>query len=557
MVVIDTSFQKLNSLLKKSITLKELEDVLADMGMELDDSQGDEIKVEITAERVDLITTQGLARAINCYKQFVPEYQEIKTNPSKYTHVVDPQVKKYRPFTRSFIVKGISLNDQDIKLIMRVQEKIHDTFGRKRKKVSIGIYDLDQISFPVTYTVKKPSEISFIPLDETKVATATQILETHPKGKEYKHLLEGFNKYPLQIDAKNNILSMPPIINSADLGNVNTSTTNLFVESTGSDEKALDEVMNILSTMFYDLKGKIFQVAIQEKNKKTSCPALQTSTREVSVAFINKVIGLSLTPKQAIPLLKKMQYRIESTKGDKIKVIVPSVKTDVWHPIDIADDVARAYGYNNITPTLPDISTIGGMLPLNILAEDVSNFLVGLNLIEVKTFALTNHNNQFEKMNSQPVPHITLGKNTTDKELSMVRSHLMPEVIKSLASNRHRSFPQNIFEVGTVVVPDLEADVKAKNQEKLVCLICDEQADFTKIKQVLDQLASFLDIEIKVKETNHPSYIQGRVADIYFKSNKIGIIGEIHPICLENFGLVTPLSAFELNIEMIQESKSK
>ena len=466
MVIVDTSFKKLNSLLKKKISLAELELVLADMGMELDDHEGDEIKVEITAERTDLISPEGLARAINSYKGFVKGYQEIKVEKSNDVHKIDSSVKKYRPYTKSFVVKNVKFNDENIKSLMWIQEKIHDTYGRRRKKVAIGVYDLHKITFPVTYCAKKPEEIKFMPLGMDTIFNGKQILSKHPTGRDYAQLLEEFDKFPLQIDAKDEVLSMPPIINSNHSGKIGTDTKDIFVECTGTDAKSLDLIMNIMATMFNDWNGEVYSVQIKDGKSSSLCPNITETKFSISCKCVKNLIGLDLDSKSIAKLLPKMGYNVTEVKKDKVIVNIPSVRTDIWHEVDIADDVARAYGYNNIKPTLPNVSSIGEMLPANILIEDLAQFLVGLNLMEVKTYALTNHLDQFEKMNVKESAHIALGQNTEDKNLSMVRCWLIPEAIKALVANRNQEYPQSIFEIGTVIVPDKNADVKSKNVKK-------------------------------------------------------------------------------------------
>ena len=290
MVIVDTSFKKMQSLLKGNISIEELEKTLADMGMELDCVEGDEIKVEITAERTDLITPEGLARAINCYCGFTKEYQEIKVIKGDYIHKVESSVKPYRPATRSFVVKGLQFTDENIKALMWIQEKLHDTYGRKRKKVAIGVYELSKINFPVTYLAKTPEEIKFIPLGMEQSLNGRQILQRHPTGRDYAHLLEGFDKYPLQIDSKGQVLSLPPIINSDNLGKIDITTKDIFVECTGPDEDALDSVMSILATMFNDWGGKIYSVIIEDEGKTHVCPNMKAGKRTTSLNLIKNLI---------------------------------------------------------------------------------------------------------------------------------------------------------------------------------------------------------------------------------------------------------------------------
>jgi phenylalanyl-tRNA synthetase beta chain len=551
MVIVDTKLSRLNKLLKKKITIKQLDQCLADMGMELDEINGDEIKIELTAERIDLITPEGLARAINCYLGYAKKYPETKINKSNYVHKVKPIVKKYRAFTRSFIVKNLKFSSEDIKAIMWIQEKIHDTYGRKRKKLAIGLYDLDLIKLPVTYDALKPESIKFIPLGMTQELNGRQILQKHPTGRDYAHLIEKDDKYPIQIDSKGQILSMPPIINSDNLGKITKETKNLFIECTGPEEGTLDNAMNILSTMFGDWDGKIYSVTIEDGRSKTICPNLTPEKRTVSSEFVNKHIGINLKPKETAKMLTKMGHEIISVKGDNITFNVPATRTDIWHDVDIADDVARGYGFNNIKLTLPNISTMGKMLPINELKEDICNFLANIGLVEVNTFALTSKEVQYEKMNISEEKHIALGKNTTDKSLNMVRSWLLPELMKVLVANRNKEYPQKIYESAIVVSPDNKEESKARNVEKLACLLCEEKTDFTKAKQVLDAIFSYLGLEYEIKEAELGTFISGRAGEVYLKGKKIGSIGEINPQVLSNWELFMPVSGFEINLDEV------
>jgi len=548
MTIVDTKLSKLHKLIKKKISIKELEECLSNMGMELASVDNDDIKIEITAERTDLITPEGLARAINAYCGFITKYQKVKVNKTNYIHYVNQTVKKYRPFTRSFIVKDIKFSDEDIKALMWIQEKLHETYGRKRKKMALGVYDLNQITFPLTYTMMKPDECKFVPLGMDKELTGRQILQKHPTGRDYAHLIDKDDKYPIQMDKNKQILSMPPIINSDSLGRITEKTKNIFIECTGPDSDTLDATMNILATMFYDWGGKVYSMNIKDGSKTFICPNFKPRKKTISVKFTNQLIGINVKPQEAKKYLQKMGYDIVSVVGDKITVEIPTVRTDIWHDIDITDDIARGYGYDRIVPTVPNISTIASMLPINILKEDLCEFLATLGLIEVRTFALTNKNDQYEKMCIRPSPHIDLGQDTKDKNINMVRSWLLPECIKALVANRNKEYPQNIFEAGIVVVPDEKADVKARNVEKLAVLFCEEKADFTKIKQVLDNITNFLDLKYEIKETRNNSFVPGRVGIIYINKKEIGYIGEIHPQVLENWGIQIPIAALEINL---------
>ena len=309
--------------------------------------------------------------------------------------------------------------------------------------------------------------------------------------------------------------------------------------------------MNILATMFNDWGGHIYTVTIEDGKKRIVCPQLKSVEREISLIAIKKLIGIDVDLKKTVELLQMMEYTVVKKEKDKLVVKIPSIRTDIWHEVDIADDVARAYGYNNIKPSMPNIFTVGKMLPMNRLVENICNFLANLGLTEVKTFALTNQDDQYQKMNfDEDEPgHIALGSDTQDKNISMVRTWLLPEMLKTLVANRNKEYPQNIFEAGMVIIPDNKIDVRSRNVWKLAALLCAEKTDFTNIKQILDALVEFLGMKLETKETTELFLIPGRAADIFVNGKRLGFIGELHPQVLDNWELQVPVTAFELDLE--------
>src|SRR3989344_4866470 len=221
MVILETTFKELNKSVGKKLAKQELDEILFNLGFELETVENDNIKVEITPDRPDLLSTQGLARLLKAYLGIKPGLQEYKIKKSNFKIIVDKSVEKIRPYTVAAIIKNLNLDYEKIKEIINIQEKLHNTFARKRKKTSIGIYPLENISPPITYLAEKSDKIKFVPLDFEKELTGKEILEKHPTGIKYADLLKSYDKYPIFVDSKNKVLSMPPIINSQELGKVN------------------------------------------------------------------------------------------------------------------------------------------------------------------------------------------------------------------------------------------------------------------------------------------------------------------------------------------------
>ena len=165
----------------------ELEDEITMMGTPIEEVTDEILSVEIFPNRPDLLSLQNFARAVNQFREKSKIAQFKINKPEKdYTVTIEKEVKNIRPYTVCAIAKGLKLTDERLENVIDLQEKLHGSLGRKRKKVAIGIYPLDKIALPIRYTAKSPEEIKFIPLEEKKQMGAKQILKNHPTGNEYR-----------------------------------------------------------------------------------------------------------------------------------------------------------------------------------------------------------------------------------------------------------------------------------------------------------------------------------------------------------------------------------
>src|SRR3989344_1348401 len=326
-----------------------------------------EVSIEVFPNRPDLLSFQGFTRAFLSYlgKKNPPEYKTEK--PEKdFKVIIDKSVKKVRPYTACAIVKGLKFDNEKIEEIIDIQEKLHASYGRNRKKLAIGIYPLEQIKLPIKYYAKKPEEIKFQPLEFPKEITGRQILSQHPTGREYGDLLKDAEVFPIFEDANGEILSMPPIINSEKPGKIKEDTTDVFIECSGFNKEYLRKTINMIVTALADMGGKIYEREIEDGKDKYSSPDLSSEKLEFSVDYINKTLGLELTEKQISGNLKKMGIECKK-EGDKLTALIPPYRADILHEIDLAEEVAIAYGYENFKPEIPKISTIGEENPAAIL----------------------------------------------------------------------------------------------------------------------------------------------------------------------------------------------
>jgi len=165
---IDVSYNDLCNLIGRKIEIQKFvnEDILFAKG-EVDDIIDDTMKIDIKdTNRPDLWSAEGVAREIRLrYKSDFPTYRVKKSN---VVVNVDKSVENVRPLTVCAVVRNLKITGVVLYQLVQLQEKIAGTFGRNRKEVAIGVYDLDKIKLPINYTTVSPTGIKFITLDFEK-----------------------------------------------------------------------------------------------------------------------------------------------------------------------------------------------------------------------------------------------------------------------------------------------------------------------------------------------------------------------------------------------------
>ncbi|MFH1308272.1 MAG: phenylalanine--tRNA ligase subunit beta [archaeon] len=513
------------------------------LGTPLENLNDNEIELEIFPNRPDLLSFQGYIRALKAFLGKEKGLRNYKINPPQkdFEVVIDKNLEKIRPFTACAIVKGIKFDNEKIKEIVDVQEKIHTTFGRNRKKIAIGIYPLEKIKLPIKFLAMKPEEIKFIPLEETKEMTAPQILTKTSTGRDYAHLLRGYDKYPVFVDSAGKILSMPPIINSQNTGKITENTRDVFIECSGFNLDSLKKTLNIIVTMMADMGGSIYQMNLQYKQPEKT-PDLTPEKVKINIKDAEKLLGIELNEKKVKESLDKMGYDYKNSI-----VQIPAWRVDILHPVDIYEDIAIGYGFEKFQPEIPEIATIGQEDPKEIMKRKISDILTGLGLIEISTYHLTKKEDQFKKMVQKAQDIIEVESSKTD--YNILRQNLLHLALKVLSENVDAEYPQKIFEIGKVFSLDQKQETGIIEKNKIsIALI---PSNFTEIKRILDYLGNMLDTKFEVQETENQSFITGRTGSIIFNGKTIGIMGEISPTVLKNSHLKMPVAALEMGLDEI------
>ncbi|KAL5544838.1 hypothetical protein UlMin_008622 [Ulmus minor] len=557
----------------------ELDDVTTEKAIirkekHLDDDLGDEdeeviYKIEIPANRYDLLCLEGLAQALRIFNKQEETPTYTLANISKESMIkmhVKPETSLIRPYVVCAVLRGITFDEARYNSFIDLQDKLHQNIGRRRTLVAIGTHDLDTLQGPFSYEALPPTNINFVPLKQETSFRADALMEFYKsdlKLKKFLHIIENSSVFPVIYDCRRTVVSLPPIINGSHSA-ISLKTKNIFIECTATDLTKANIVLNTIVTAFSAFCLKKFEIepveVIYSDGKSYISPDLSVYNMEVSLSYINDCIGVSLEAKEVTNLLNRMQLcaelSVKDNKQHNINVHVPPTRSDVLHPCDVMEDVAIAYGYNNIPKrTLSSLRA----LPLNEFSELIRQEITRAGYTEVLTFILCSLRENFELLNRKDDKStaVVVG-NPRSSDFEAVRTRLMPGLLKTVGQNKDHPKPIKIFEVGDVAVLDETKDVGAANCRQLAALYCGATSGFELIHGLVDRVmevigAPFVPINDNsgyfIKPSDEPEYLPRRQASIIYKGKHIGNFGIVHPEVLVNFDIPDPCSFVELNLE--------
>ena len=550
MPTVNLNKKKVLEYIGKNISDEVLSEKIPMIGTDLEGITADEISVEIFPNRPDMLCEEGFARALKGFLGLEKGLRKYDVNKSDYTATIDSSVVKVREFAVATVIKGLDIDSDFITRLMQVQEKLHTTHSRNRKSAAIGVHDLDTVSFPLRYTTKG-KDFKFIPLEGKNEMTIEEILTVHPKGKAYAHLVDK-DVYPVWLDAKDKVVSFPPIINGAHT-TVTENTKNLLLDVTGTDEKVVLQALNIMVAMLADAGGKIYEVDVSGSKYPIIVPKLM----ELDISYANRLLGLELDAGSVVDYLLMMGLGAKKLSDSVVEVSIPCYRTDILHPMDLVEDIAIAYGYENFESEMSDATTVGSESQKTVFLRKVSELLVGLSYLECKSFHMTNAKTLFEKMNHEVSKDLVRTANAVNIEYDAMRDRLLSGLMKILSENTHNEYPQNLFEAGTVISHDDSSETNVNESTNIAMVSAGLTSDFSSMKAVIETFALNLDVAIGFEEHEDPSFISGRCAKLILSGVQIGVIGELHPEVLVNWGLDVPVAGAEIELSKVMDAVFK
>ncbi len=552
MPVITFNKKYLFSLLPKGTTEEKLNGQTYKMGFEPEQAGEKEVSLEITPNRPDLYSAVGFARA---FKNFNHKNKKLKYELGNEEPALEISVGReaanVRPFIASIAVHGIHLDEEILADLINFSEKFSETYGRYRKKIAIGMHDLDLIHGQLHYNAYEDER--YMPLNYRGEKLFSEVLKETEKGQKYGSIISASGRYPALKDSEGAI-SLIPILNS-ERTKVTTKTRNILVDITGIYREPVEKTADLIASIFMDLGAIIKPVRINYPGNERITPSLEKRYISMALTLAESEIGVPIGSSNIISLANKAGYEA-ALVGDKVRFRIPEYRLDIINEQDIVEDIAIAYGYDYINPTPILASQTGALLPEEEYFDTISGALTGMGFTEEVNTYLSNESSNFTAMRiketqgfspKEKMEYVKL-KNSKAASLTMMRTWLLPSLLRNLGSSLHDSMPQKLFELDMAF-----AMLKGKPLEEyhLAAVDAGPRSNLNGIKAVISEISYLFGINLDVGESDHGSFIKGRSAVLLHEGTIAGIFGELHPEVLQSFGIEEPTSAFEINLNAI------
>ena len=547
--------QKLVSKKGFSHDVEQLSEILPLLGTDIDKCDTETLDIEIFPNRPDLLSGETLSRAIRNFIHNEEAKPELDIIEGSIKMTVDKELENIRPVILGAIVRGVKNGSNDleidsfIKSLMEHQEKLHFALGRGRKRASIGVHDLSTLAPP--FRVKAaPGNLKFVPLNAEREMSIDEILLEHPKGIDYAHLLEGFEKYPIIVDSKDRILSFPPIINGNHT-TVSKSTTDFFIDVTGWDYRSCEACLMLVAMQLQERGGIIESIEITDCNGQNSTlPNGSAVEHKLPVEMLNGLLGSDLNDEQISAAINRMGGKLSTRDSDSIIIEMPRWRFDILHPVDLVEDIAIGHGYEDLGEDVPRSPMTAIPKSDAHLMRRIRDSMQGLGMIQIQSLTLSNDDDQFNLVRWENMGEVTRITNPITIDHTLLRQYLIPGLLRLLSSNRHHDLPQSVYELGTVVRDH-------KNSSRLAFLVAERSGGFAAVR---GRVQAFLrdmgatNYEIQSLPENEGPWLAGRAAKVIVEGNHVGCFGEIDPSVSELFELKVPISGAEFSLNEMKKS---
>jgi phenylalanyl-tRNA synthetase beta chain len=580
----------------------DLKSDLFGLGLEFEGETDDGLlQFEFGPDRLDRLSVEGVARSLRYQYGDDRGVHVPDCNDPDFTFVVDSDVPDERPYVTGAVVRGVDLDDAALESLIQLQEKLHATMGRKRAKGAIGIHDLvalkgdtlgeaaggseDAIGNSITYTGIAPDGDTFVPLDSERELTPAGVLAEHATGRTYADLVADYDRYPAIYDELG-LFSFPPVINGRRT-EVSTDSRDLLVELTGTDQWTIDRMCAIICYALAARGATIEAVEIEYAGgtdaggRTLRRPDFEVRHKFVAHDRIETMLGVDLDGSEVIDLFERSGLDAAVADGDGgstgagtdadtdgattddatvYEVSIPPYRVDVLHPLDLVDDVGRAYGFDELEPRYPDVGTVGSRHERSRLEAATRDVLTGLGFEDLLNFHMTSEPEVHDRMGVDPGTDVLGGGEPVSitepysEDYTVLRPWALPSLVMVLENNTHRAYPQDLAEVGLVAERDDDVNTRVAETRHVAGVLARTDATYEDAKARLQAVCRSFGAELATPPTDHPSFIDGRTASVVIDGEPVGVVGELHPAVLVEHDLELPVAGFEFALSALGEA---
>jgi len=566
----------------------ELREDLFALGLEYEGETDDgEFELEFAPDRLDRLSVEGVARSLRYQYGDDRGVYVPSVNDAEWTIEVDTDVPAQRPYVTGAVVRNVDLHmgEAVLESLIQLQEKLHATMGRQRAKGAIGVHDLVALKGSpaqsgdrnsIQYTGIDPEDDTFVPLESDREMTLSDVLVEHETGEKFADLVADYDRMPAIYDEVG-LFSFPPVINGKRT-EVDAQSRDLFIEMTGTDQWTIDHMLNIVCYMLDARGGQVERVDIdyaddaagESAGQTLVRPDFSTKTKTVAHADVESMLGIDLDGEDVVDLIERAGMDAETTEiaaGDDAgreaghlayEVVIPPYRVDVLHPVDVIDDIGRAYGFNELEPRYPDVSTVGGRHERSRHERAVRETLTGLGFEDLLNFHLISREANYERLGVEPGTDVLGGgraptiQEPYSEDYEIVRTWALPSIVLVLENNTHRSYPQDLAEIGLATAIDETEETNIEEWRTVAAVLARHDASFEDAKARLQALCDAFDADLETPRTTHPTFIDGRTAEVVIDGHSAGVIGEIHPEVIVEHDLELPVAGFEFRLDALR-----
>ncbi|EET90324.1 MAG: phenylalanine--tRNA ligase subunit beta [Candidatus Micrarchaeales archaeon] len=522
------------------------------IGMEVKGSDSDIVSLDITPNRPDLLYFYNFMETLRLFANRGAKSKSYAVESRIRTSIrVTKNVSSIRPNMAALVAEGLDMSGNALKYLVDFTEKLGSTYGRRRKKIAIGLHDYDKIDGGLVYDASHSGKI--VPLGESSERTFEEVIRKNRKGMDYAYTITGPSNgktaYPFLRDSEKT-LSLIPIINS-NISSISHKTKRMLIDITGIDE-SVDAVADMLACSLINMGAKVGLAEVSHGSATKTFPMMRRKSIEVGYKAISSVLGRSIAHSELPGLLESMGYSVAKLEKESLMAEVQPYRLDCFSSQDVIEDIAIAYGYDSIGTHSVENAGHGSPDLLEEFKNALGTLLSGFGFLEAYNYYLTNEKTCFEMMGKDfDSRRVVKLKNSKTEAFSILRDSLLPGLLHDISTTGHERMPQRLFEIGHVFSLEQGKPLEAT---RLGLIIEHSKANASECISIAKSVLGYLGIGYSLAGKDMPSFIPGRCASVVCGGEEIGVLGEIHPSVLNNFRIEEPVVALEMDLDYIMRS---